>query len=64
MIYLLGQNALRAHAALAEYIQPFRAPMQHLPELLSPATATGRALLDALFHGEAKRSAPSVTVTF
>ena len=53
MIYLLGQNALRAHAALANYIQPFRPPMQNLPAILSPATASGRAMLDGLVSRQA-----------
>jgi DHA2 family multidrug resistance protein len=48
MIYLLGQDATRAHAVFAEYIQPFREPMQHLPAALNPATVTGRALLDSI----------------
>jgi DHA2 family multidrug resistance protein len=53
MIYLLGQNAIRAHAVLSDYIQPFRAPMQNLPAMLSPATTTGRAMLDGLVSKQA-----------
>jgi DHA2 family multidrug resistance protein len=53
MIYLLGQNTMRAHASLAEYIEPFRAPMQHLPALLNPATTAGRAMLDGLVTRQA-----------
>jgi DHA2 family multidrug resistance protein len=48
MIYLLGQNAMRAHASLAMYVEPFRAPMQNLPAMLNPATTTGRAMLDGI----------------
>lgn len=46
MIYLLGRYTSQAHAALSEFIQPFRTPMQHLPALLNPATTGGRAMLD------------------
>jgi DHA2 family multidrug resistance protein len=53
MIYLLGQYTTRSHAVLAEYIQPFREPMQHLPALLNPATITGRAMLDAMVTKQA-----------
>ncbi len=53
MIYLLGQKMRGYHATLAEFIQPFREPMQHLPALLSPDTAGGRALLDALVSKQA-----------
>lgn len=53
MIYLLGQGTTRAHAILAEYITPFRAPMQSLPALLSPETAAGRVLLDGLVTKQA-----------
>ncbi len=53
VIYMLGQYSSRAHASLAEFIQPFRAPMQNLPALLDPATAGGRALLDAMVTQQA-----------
>src|SRR4051812_3645289 len=53
MIYLLGQNATRAHAILSEFVQPFREPMQQLPAALNPGTATGRAMLDALVSKQA-----------
>ena len=53
MIYLLGQNAHRTHAILATLIQPFRAPVQHLPSLLNPGSVHGRALLDALVTKQA-----------
>jgi DHA2 family multidrug resistance protein len=53
MIYLLGQNAIRAHATLAEYIDPFRAPMQNLPAMLNPASPTGRAMLDGIVSRQA-----------
>jgi MFS transporter, DHA2 family, multidrug resistance protein len=53
MIYLLGQNATRAHAILTEYIQPFRVSMQHLPALLDPGTVTGRAMLDGMVSKQA-----------
>jgi DHA2 family multidrug resistance protein len=46
-IYLLGQHINIAHANLSEFIAPFRAPVQHLPAMLDPATTSGRALLDA-----------------
>ncbi|HVU23697.1 MAG TPA: MDR family MFS transporter [Opitutus sp.] len=48
MIYLLGQNAHRVHAILATQIEPFRAPLQHLPAIVNPASERGRAFLDAL----------------
>ncbi len=53
VIYLLGRFASHSHAALAEFISPFRAPMQHLPALLDPSSATGRAMLDALVSQQA-----------
>lgn len=53
MIFLLGQNTRRAHAALSEYIQPFREPMQHLPAMMDPGTVTGRAMLDAIVTKQA-----------
>jgi DHA2 family multidrug resistance protein len=53
MIYLLGQNAMRSHAILAGYIEPFRAPMQNLPALLNPATTAGRVMLDGLVSRQA-----------
>ncbi len=53
VIYLLGQYAGAAHANLAEFVQPFRAPMQALPAALDPATTGGAALLDALVTKQA-----------
>jgi DHA2 family multidrug resistance protein len=53
VIYLLGQNAIRAHATLATYIQPFREPIQSLPGLLDPGTLAGRTLLDGLVTRQA-----------
>jgi DHA2 family multidrug resistance protein len=53
VIFCLGRFAGQSHAALAEYIQPFRAPMQELPMLLSEGTAAGRAMLDALVTRQA-----------
>ncbi len=53
MIFLLGQNTHKVHASLSEYIQPFREPMQHLPAMLDPGAATGRAMLDALVTKQA-----------
>jgi MFS transporter, DHA2 family, multidrug resistance protein len=50
---LLGQNTHKVHASLSEYIQPFREPMQHLPAMLDPGAATGRAMLDALVTKQA-----------
>ncbi|MBS0663404.1 MAG: DHA2 family efflux MFS transporter permease subunit [Verrucomicrobia bacterium] len=54
MIYLLGQYFRGFHAELAENIQPFREPMQHLPALLAPGTEAGRALLDAMVSKQAE----------
>jgi DHA2 family multidrug resistance protein len=48
VIFLLGQYSGRAHAALAEFVQPFRPAAISLPAMLDPATSMGRALLDAL----------------
>jgi DHA2 family multidrug resistance protein len=48
VIFLLGQYSGRAHAELAEFVQPFRPAAISLPAMLDPATSTGRALLDAL----------------
>lgn len=53
VIFLLGQEASRAHAALAEAIHPFREPVQALPSVLDPASAQGLALLDALVSRQA-----------
>jgi DHA2 family multidrug resistance protein len=53
VIFLLGQNATRAHAVLSDHIQPFRTPVQYLPELLNPATVTGKAMLDGLVAKQA-----------
>lgn len=53
MIYLLGQYTMRDHAILAEFIEPFRTPMQHLPAPLDPATVTGRVLLDGMVTQQA-----------
>jgi DHA2 family multidrug resistance protein len=53
VIFMLGQYSGQAHASLAEFVQPFRAPMQDLPAMLNPATESGRALLDALVSRQA-----------
>jgi DHA2 family multidrug resistance protein len=53
VIFMLGQYSGRAHAALAEFVQPFRSPMQDLPALLSLSTESGRAMLDALVSRQA-----------
>ncbi len=53
VIYLLGRYGSQAHAGLAEYVQPFRQPMQQLPSLLDPGTTEGRALLDLLVSQQA-----------
>jgi DHA2 family multidrug resistance protein len=53
VIYLLGQFIGSSHAALTEYIQPFRAPMQDLPTLLDPTSTSGRAMLDVLVSRQA-----------
>jgi DHA2 family multidrug resistance protein len=53
VIYMLGQYLSRAHAGLAEYIQPFRIPMHHLPAVMDPATTNGRAVLDLLVTQQA-----------
>ncbi|ACB75504.1 DHA2 family efflux MFS transporter permease subunit [Opitutus terrae] len=53
VIYLLGQFHSRAHANLAEFVQPFRDPMQHLPALLDPSTAAGQSLLERLVSQQA-----------
>jgi DHA2 family multidrug resistance protein len=53
VIFLLGQYTGAAHAGLAEFVSPFRAPLQNVPALLSPATETGRAMLDALVTRQA-----------
>jgi DHA2 family multidrug resistance protein len=53
VIFLLGRFAGQSHAALAEFIQPFRDPVGQLPAALSTATTTGRAMLDALVTRQA-----------
>ena len=53
VIYLLGRFAKESHASLAEFIMPFRAPMQHLPAALDASTEAGRAMLDALVSQQA-----------
>ncbi|HWA85593.1 MAG TPA: DHA2 family efflux MFS transporter permease subunit [Opitutus sp.] len=53
MIYLLGQTTHKVHAILAAHIEPFRAPLQHLPAMLNPASVRGRALLDVLVTRQA-----------
>jgi DHA2 family multidrug resistance protein len=53
VIYMLGQYHSRAHAGLAEYIQPFRLPMHDLPALMDPSTTGGRAVLDLLVSQQA-----------
>jgi DHA2 family multidrug resistance protein len=53
MIFLLGQNTHKIHASLTEYIQPFREPMQHLPDMLDPGAVTGRVMLDGLVTKQA-----------
>jgi DHA2 family multidrug resistance protein len=53
VVFELGQFTSKSHAVLAEFINPFRAPLQQLPALLDPATVGGRAVLDALVTREA-----------
>jgi DHA2 family multidrug resistance protein len=53
VIFFLGQFRTGAHAALAEFVSPFRVPMQDLPAMLSPATDAGRAMLDSLVTRQA-----------
>jgi len=53
VVFLLGQFTSQSHASLAEFVNPFRMPMQQLPGLLDPATDAGRALLDALVTKQA-----------
>ncbi|MFT3783619.1 MAG: DHA2 family efflux MFS transporter permease subunit [Nibricoccus sp.] len=53
VIFLLGQYTKQSHASLAEFVNPFRVPMQQLPSMIDPATMQGRALLDALVTKQA-----------
>ncbi len=53
VIYLLGQYSKQSHAALSEFINPYRLPMQQLPATLDVNSTTGRALLDQLVSQQA-----------
>lgn len=53
VVFELGQFSSKSHAALAEFVNPFRPAMQQLPALLDPGAVGGRALLDALVQKQA-----------
>jgi len=53
VIFELGQFSSKSHAALAEFITPFRPAMQQLPSLVDTSTVGGRALLDLLVQQQA-----------
>jgi DHA2 family multidrug resistance protein len=50
---LLTRNTQINHQLLGEHVNPFSPAVQQLPDMMSPATLTGRAMVDQLVNQQA-----------